>query len=350
MLDFTSSLYLGFRHPSHALEPWEQLTLAKPAVLGEPRQAAAIADALAALTGCERATLLPSTLHLFFDLFEVLRRDGIRLYLDAAAYPMLRWGCERAAAQGVPVRRFPHNDAATVARMVAEDARSGLIPIIVADGFCPLCGRAAPLRHYLEIVEPYGSYVVIDDTQALGIWGKAPGARFPYGFDGGGSLRGHAIASPRIIVGSSLAKAFGVPLAALAGNARLIDHFEENSETRVHASPPSIADLRAAEHALRLNATHGDAARDRLARLVAHFRRRVRALGLRAPRSLFPVQALDLGADAVRVHSALRDAGVATAVVLACDGRAPRLVFVISAAHTMDDLDQAAIALRSALR
>jgi hypothetical protein len=126
MLDFTSSLYLGFHHPSHALEPWLQLTTGKPAALGVPSRTTTIAKALAELQGCERATLLPSTLHLFFDLFAVLRRDGIRLYVDAGAYPMLRWGAERAAARGVPMRRFLHHDTAAAHRQIAEDESSGL--------------------------------------------------------------------------------------------------------------------------------------------------------------------------------------------------------------------------------
>ena len=229
MLDFTSSLYLGFHHPSNALEPWPELTLGKPAALGMPPRATSVAAALAELQGCERATLLPSTLHLFFDLFEILRRQGVRLYVDEATYPMLRWGAERTAALGAPLRRFPHHDAADARRLIAQGEPSGLTPVIVADGFCALCGRPAPLSRYLDLVAPSGGYVVIDDTQALGILGRAASGRGPYGVGGGGSPRWQAISSPHLIVGSSLAKAFGVPLASLCGSARLIRHFDEES-------------------------------------------------------------------------------------------------------------------------
>ena len=43
-------------------------------------------------------------------------------------------------------------------------------------------------------------------------------------------------------------------------------------ETRVHCSPPSVANIRAAAHALELNRTCGDALRLRLAGLVGRFR------------------------------------------------------------------------------
>ena len=37
VLDFTSALYLGLRHPSSSLRPWSGLTTGKPAVLEPPR-------------------------------------------------------------------------------------------------------------------------------------------------------------------------------------------------------------------------------------------------------------------------------------------------------------------------
>src|SRR4051794_22212057 len=312
MLDFTSALYLGFGHPSRSLRPWSQFTSGKPAALAAPSEAATIARLLAELQGCERVTLLPSTLHLFFDLFEVLRPRGIKLYIDAGAYPIVRWGAERAAARGVPLRQVPHYDPIAARRMIAADEDAGSRPVIVADGFCPTCGRPVPLRQYVQCVAPYDGYVVLDDTQAIGIWGQAPSHHDPYGKGGGGSLRLHAVRSPNIIIGSSLAKGFGVPLAALGGSARFTRCFEARSETRVHASPPSITALRAAEHALRLNQQCGDALRRRLGGLVARFRENLHGVGLDGLGGLFPVQILasDQGSDPVRLQRSLLAAGV----------------------------------------
>ena len=61
---------------------------------------------------------------------------------------------------------------------------------------------------------------MLDDTQALGILGEGPTKSNPYGIGGGGSLRWHDVFGPHIIVGSSLAKGFGAPLAAFAAAAR----------------------------------------------------------------------------------------------------------------------------------
>jgi 8-amino-7-oxononanoate synthase len=351
MLDFTSALYLGIRHPSQSLAPWSQLTTGKPAVLGSPPGSRALASALAELQGCERATLLPSTLHLFFDLFEVLRSEGMRLYIDAGAYPMARWGAERAASRGTLLRQFPHYDPVSAQHMIERDRASGLRPIILADGFCPECGRAAPLPEYLRCVIRDRGYVVLDDTQALGIWGQAPDQHNPYGSGGGGSLRLHNICSPNVIIGSSLAKGFGVPIAALSGGAKLISQFVRRSETRVHASPPSIAVLRAAHHALMVNAARGDAIRRHLAQLVTCFRKQNRGAGLSGPHGIFPVQAVasDPHRDPVRLHRMLRAAGVLTLVVHKRTAPVEKLLFVFTALHRIEDVAQATNILAAAL-
>jgi 8-amino-7-oxononanoate synthase len=92
VLDFTSALYLGLHHPKASLRPWEQLTTGRPAALEEPPGARAVAHKLAALVGCEGAVLVPSTLHLFWDLFGMLAHARVIIYMDAGAYPIAGWG------------------------------------------------------------------------------------------------------------------------------------------------------------------------------------------------------------------------------------------------------------------
>jgi 8-amino-7-oxononanoate synthase len=106
-LDFTSALYLGCRHAHGALRPWAQLTTGRPAALERAPEAERIAAALAQLMRLERAALAPSTLHLYWDLFDVLARDGIAIYADASGYPIARWGIERVTAKGDPDDDIP---------------------------------------------------------------------------------------------------------------------------------------------------------------------------------------------------------------------------------------------------
>jgi 8-amino-7-oxononanoate synthase len=331
--DFTSALYLGFGHPSASLRPWDRLTTGTPAALRAPPGSPAVADALARLQGCERASLAPSTLHLFWDLFAILAGSDDAIYVDARAYPIGRWGVDRAVARGIRTVEFPHRRPDTLERRVQRDRHR---PLVLVDGLCPDCGRAAPLSEYVRIVEPRGGLVVVDDTQALGIIGADPGPTAPYGRGGGGSLRWHGLRSTAVVVATSLAKGLGVPLASLAGPARLIERFEHQSATRWHCSPPSLATLRAAERALALNDAHGDRLRARLAELVRRFRSGLAALGLVADGGRFPIQTL-VSDDATGVHTRLLDLGV-QAVLRSADGSA-RLSFLITALHDTADID-----------
>ncbi|MBS1214534.1 MAG: aminotransferase class, partial [Proteobacteria bacterium] len=306
MLDFTSALYLGLRHPSGSLRPWNSLTSGRPSAMTEPVGAATVASALARLQGCEKAVLLPSTLHLFIDLFDVLSADPVALYLDAHCYPIARWGAERMASRGVPVQDFPHNDPDGLYRAVRRSA--GCRPVVVTDGFYPRGGGAAPLARYLSIVRRFDGMLVVDDTQALGILGQNPGPLAPYGMGGGGSLRFAKLRGPDIVIGASLAKGFGVPIAVLSGSRDLVERFASDARCRSHCSPPSIAVIHAAEHALAINRRFGDELRLRLAARVRRFRAALARIGVAAEGGLFPVQTLQPipGLDPLSLLSSLR--------------------------------------------
>ena len=340
MLDFTSALYLGLRHPSPSLRPWPGLTTGKPAALQPPPGSAAIAGEFAALVGCERATPVASTLHLFWDLFGLLARDRVRIYMDEGCYAIARWGVERSAARGAAVREFPHRDVTALRHLIEQDRHARRRPVVVADGYCPTCGGAAPVKEFLQCVVPYNGYVVLDDTQALGLLGK----------QGGGSLRWQGVKSPHVIVGSSLAKGFGAPMAMLAGSASLIQRFEAESDSRVHCSPPSIAALYAAEQALDVNRRHGDRLRRYLTHLVRHFQAGLRAVGLAADGGLFPVQTLrPAGIAAEVLHGRLLRLGIRTIVIRRCREIGERVAFLITALHRRSDIDQAVEAIGCAM-
>jgi len=345
-LDFTSALYLGLRHPSGALPPWSRFTTGVPAALRESGTAAGVARTLAALIGCERATLGPSTLHMFWDLFQALPDSDSAIYMDAGLYPIARWGIERAAARGVPVHAFPHHDADALRRLLARGLTRGR-PRIVTDGFCPRCGAPAPLAAYVEAARRLGGCLIVDDTQALGVLGDDPGPRAPYGYGGGGSLRRSGVTGPDVIVVASMAKAFGVPLAVLAGSETIVTRFEATSDTRMHCSPPSIPALHAASHALGVNRAYGDALRRRLARLVLLFRRQLARAGLSVTGDIFPVQTLaTVRGDAARgLHRALTSQRVLTVLRHDVEAADARLTLLLTARHTSRDIAGLAHAL-----
>jgi 8-amino-7-oxononanoate synthase len=326
---------------------WECLTLGKPAALEEVPGTLRAQRELAVLTGCERVVLGTSTLHLFCDLFAMLARRDAAIWIDEAAYPIARWASDRAAALGVPVRVFGRHNAAALrgAMGAAAPAR----PLIVTDGYCPVTGVQAPLAEYARCAAAGNGLLIVDDTQALGVFGRRSGSMGPYGEGGGGSLRNLELRDARIIVVSSLAKAFGVPIAMLGGARALVDRFRENSATLVHCSPPSAAAISAAVRALGLNRRLGDVLRRRLAERVMRFRRGAR--DLLATDSLFAVQPLKLpaGVDARAIYQALLGRGVRPVLHRDSGNGGPRISFVLTARHRLSEIDCALEILADAL-
>jgi 8-amino-7-oxononanoate synthase len=348
-LDFTSALYLGLRHPSGALPGWPALTTGVPAAVEEPPAAAEVAAALAALVGCESAVMGVSTLHLALDVLgsPSIARDAALLW-DAGVYPVARWAIERARGMGVTSAPFRHLAPGALERAVARAVRARLRPIVVTDGYCPGCARAAPIAEYRDVACRAGGLVVVDDTQALGIVGP-PG---PGWAGGGGSLRRDALDGAGVIWIASFAKAFGAPLAAIAAEAGRVARFTAESETRVHTSPPSAAAIASAGRALRVNAAWGEALRRRLRSHIRHFRRALEPIGLSALGGDHPVQLLEPidGVDALALHAALRRCGVCAVPLRASCSGGPGIAFVVTAVHREETIERAVELLAGAVK
>ena len=353
VIDFTSSNYLGLRHASSSLPQWARLTSGVPAALAEPEAARALAAGLARLTGTDHAVLATSTLHAFWDLFVIRARladqagkPGIALYRDVASYPISGWGMERAAGRGVPFRFVPHHDPESLRRILAGRMLRQFRPVLATDGFCPGCGRAAPLAELLTVLRRFGGELVLDDTQPLGLLGL-PRANSGYGHGGGGSLAHAGVSGPDIILVSSLAKAFGVPVAVIGGSAGFIRDYQAQSQTRMHCSPPSFAHIAAGTRALAVNQLIGGRLRAHVAGLVDRFRQGLYHAGLPVPAGRFPVQSLPLAPplDPVPVYRGLVALGVRPVLHRSTCLRRTAVSFLITADHSAADVDTAVAAL-----
>jgi 8-amino-7-oxononanoate synthase len=346
VLDFTSAAYLGIKHSSTSLNPWSRIALSKPAAIAEPPGASAAAMTLATLQNCQSSSLATSTLHLLWDIGGLLPATRTQLFIDSGAYAVGRWGAERARARGIITQRFRHFDTASLENALKEKLQPGFVPTVLADGFCPACGRVAPLPEYLCAMTGFGGSLIVDDTQALGILGtRRLYDSGPYGKGGGGSLCWHNVgarARKNVLLVSSLAKAFNVPLAALSGDMGAIRAFEAASRTRVHCSPPAVAAICAMSHALSVNEKTGDRRRLHLSGLVDRFQTRMASIGLNPIGNFFPVQAIAVpeGWTSLGFVAALRRHGIHTVATRSSEMPKTRVSFVLSAAHAQSDVDE----------
>ncbi len=351
MLDFTSSLYLGMAHASWELAAWDGLTTGRPAALAAPPGADAVAAGLASLQGTETGLLLPSTLHAFWDLGGLIEPSRYVLLVDTRSYPVARWGVERAAARGARVIPFDHGDPASF-RKAADLSYEGREPLIVCDGVCTGCGRLAPLDRYVALTRLRGGWVLVDDTQGLGLFGEGRSAADPFGRGGGGLLRAWNGQDGSVVLVASLAKSFGVPMTVVSGSAHVIDAIRHRSGVLVHTSPPSVAHLHAAERALCVNTTRGDALRQRLLSNLRTFQRACRSHEVPLKAVELPIQTIapaSCGRCAAALYRLLLNRGLRGVLHRDPHGRGPAVSLLITAAHTPDDMRTAARGIRDAI-
>ncbi len=340
--DFTSALFLGLRHPSQALEPWQEFTKGVPADLSQknPEESKALRN-LCDLVGCQSGVLGTSTLHLFWDLAGILAQGGGDFLLDSNLYPVGRWGCERATLTGAMVQEFRHYDTYDLAHRLNKRRTENTTPIIISDGFCTGCGRPAPLAEMAYLAAKHGGLLLIDDTQALGVLGHRRTGGIPFGHGGGGSLAFHGLQyAPHVLVIASLAKGLGAPLAFLGANNNLIKLFKANSKTRMSCSPPSQANIIALLHALAINKNKGDILRTKLLQRLAWLRRELKKQNITTSNSSwFPVQSiLPATKQATSLARDLRRFGIRTiAHENSCLG-VKQLSFIIRADHSWKQL------------
>ncbi len=342
--DFTRALYLGMTHGQASLPRWSALTLGQPAVLHETPTADWVCQHLANLQGAAQAVLLPSTLHLFWDLLSQLAQERPTvLLLDGGAYPILQW-CARGA-QARSVRSFPHHDPYALQSQLLAAQRQGFRPVVVCDGFCPGCNAAAPLAEYARQVAMADGLLVVDDTQALGILGGHPSADCPYGHGGGGTPRWLAASGPRVLIGASLAKALGAPLAALSGGLSRMRQFAQRSLTRLHCSPPSAVATLAAQAALTQLARAGEGMRATLLARVQRLRAQLMHFGLEAVGNLpMPVQSFRLrkASQLQALWRRLLAGGVRCLLTQGCGRSTPQLSLLVTTRHTPAQIDHVA--------
>lgn len=352
MIDLRIALYLEMQHAHKELPGWRQLTTGVPASVREDVRSRWVGRQIARMQGLEQGMTAASTLHLFADLHAWLADSPVTMFVDEFIYPVARFGIEKLTVKGNRILPYRHQQAAHLEVLLNRWADQHTTPVVLMDGWCPQCGRPAPLPEIALLLERYGALGVMDDTQAFGLLGDPGGCAiapegfatapeaWPYGRGGGGLLRWSGAPPDRMISITSLAKSFGVPMAVISGSERFIRAFRSRSRTIDHCSPPSIAHLSAAIHALEYNRTEGDCRRRRLFAHVSHFKQQLSAAGIRTKGGLFPVQHLDgLPQDTLlNLHRWLEKEGIRTVLTKGHRSPGPQLSLLFRAGHQDEEI------------
>lgn len=194
---------------------------------------------------------------------------------------------------------FPHNDAAALARLLADTPCAGY-RFVVVESLFSMDGDEAPLGEYARLCREAGALLLVDEAHAVGIFGA----------NGTGLIEAHGVAADVLLSINPAGKALGVGGAFVAGPEWAIEYLVQRARPFIFstAAPPPLA------HALlaSLDVIRDEPARrERLRATAAHLRGRLRAAGL---------DVADGPSQIIPIHVGANDAAVALATALQARG------------------------------
>ncbi|MEV4621155.1 pyridoxal phosphate-dependent aminotransferase family protein [Asanoa sp. NPDC049573] len=344
LLNFSAPNYLGLAdHPAVVSAAHEALNRfgsgpgAGPTVSGRSILHEELEQALSSHLGVDSAVVMPSGSAANHAVLAGLVQAGDVIISDALNHASIVDGCRLSPAD---VRVVPHRSVAAVRDALSSARAAGARRVlIVTDGVFSVDGDIADLASLASLRTDEDILIVVDDAHGLGVLGQGRGTAAYAGVD-----------PNTVITTSSFSKALGGFGGAVTGPGWAIEQIRERGRSYIFSAalpPPLTA---AASAALELAFTT-----PLIDKLWTNQRRFVALLAsygfaIRSPTPLLP---LVLGDHAVTMQAAraLLRAGV-LAVPLGppvTPADAARIRFVITAAHTDDDLATAADALDNAI-
>jgi 8-amino-7-oxononanoate synthase len=238
------------------------------------------------------------------------------------------------------VQVYPHGDTEALAGLLK--ASTAKTKVVVTDSVFSMDGDFAPLPALLALCEQYGAWLVVDDAHGFGVLGA----------NGRGALEQFGLRSPNLVYMGTLGKAAGVGGAFVAAHATVIEWLVQRARPYIYttAAAPALA------HALLtsidlISGDEGAARRAHLQALIVQV-----CMGLELNRwQLFPsntaVQPVIIGQneEAVRASAALYEQGLWVPAIRppTVPPNTARLRITLSAAHTMQDVDQVTAAINA---
>jgi 8-amino-7-oxononanoate synthase len=343
LLSFCSNDYLGLaQHPqlvaalTRAAREAGVGSTSAHLICGHRTEHAELEEALAVWTGRERALLFSTGYMANLGVLQALLTSGDICVQDKLNHACLLDGAKLSSAE---LKRYPHADVAAAARQLAS--RPDAAALLATDGVFSMDGDVAPLGELAALCANERATLMVDDAHGLGVLGQ----------HGAGSISAANLGQHEVpLLMATLGKALGCAGAFVAGPAALIEGLIQFARPYIYttAMPPALA--AAALEAVQLAQAEGWR-RQKLAALIARFRRGATELGLPLATSTSAIQPLLLGsADAaLAAAQALERQGFLVSAIrppTVPAGQA-RLRITLSAAHEDAHVDRLLAALET---
>jgi 8-amino-7-oxononanoate synthase len=337
VLAFCSNDYLGLAsHPdlpaaaAHAAARDGFGASASRLVAGDLPAHRDLEAALAAHLGLPAALVFPTGYQANVGTLVALAGRDDLIVSDALNHASIVDGCRLSRAH---IAVYPHRDAATAARLLADGQRYRR-RLLVTESLFSMDGDVAPLADLAQVAAESNAVLVVDEAHAFATLGP-----------NGRGLCASVGVLPDVFVGT-LGKSIGAAGGFVAGPQPLRAILINRARTFVYttALPPPVAAAATAGLALAAG-PEGAHRRDLLANRCAWLADQLLMAGLTSPSqvSAGPIFPLVLGEDAraLAVAAALRDRGLFIPAIRppTVPAGAARLRLTLSASHSVDDLD-----------
>ncbi len=294
LADFASCNYLGFdldREIIAAIPGYVEQWGTHPSwsrLLGSPVLYEQIEARLTELLGCEDTLILPTITLIHASVIPVLARSG-SVYLDGRAHKTIFDGCQVAAAHGADLRRFRHNDAEDLERLLRE---GGAGPrLICLDGINSMTGNAPDLHAFARLAREYDALLYVDDAHGFGVIGERSHAESsPFGCRGNSIVRHLDESYDHVVLVSGFSKSYSSLAAFIACPTELKRLLKTAAPPYLYSGPSPVASLATVLAGFDVNDARGEKLRadlwDKTAQVLDH----LDALGIHTPNtSGFPI-------------------------------------------------------------
>ncbi|MCK7477958.1 MAG: aminotransferase class I/II-fold pyridoxal phosphate-dependent enzyme [Candidatus Moduliflexus flocculans] len=206
----------------------------------------------------------------------------------------------------LPVHTYKHRDPEDLARQLKAQLKAGDTPLVMSDGIFPTFGVIAPVPEYLKALEPYGGYLCLDDSHAVGHLGP----------NGRGTYDHFGVKSDRCFYAGTMSKAFGGHGGFIPAPKAFIDHIKAVCGAYPGATPSPTPAMAASLKGLEI-VMREPQRRERLRRNVARLKGGMKKLGFEMNDTPVPIVTWTLKSaeDMKKVQAALFDRGIAVALL-----------------------------------
>ncbi len=286
IINFSSNDYLGLANHPKVIEAFKKAsrrygvgTGSAHLICGHTASHHALEEELAAFTGRERVLLFSTGYMANMGVIAALLTRGDSIFQDRLNHASLLDG---GLLSGAKFKRYFHND--------LEDLESKIKPhdrrtLIVTDGVFSMDGDLALLPELSVMAKKHNAWLMVDDAHGFGVLGET----------GGGIVEHYGLTQDDVpVLMGTLGKSFGTFGAFIAGSHILIETLIQKARSYMFTTALPAAIAEATRTSLELVMVE-NWRRDKLFRLLAHFRSGAEQLGLPIMASASAIQPLMVG-------------------------------------------------------